>query len=414
MLPPFSLEQTIEKTAREEWGRILAALVKTLGDFQLAEDCLQDSIVSAMSHWQKNGLPNSPAAWLMKTARRKAIDRLRRDKNFASKQAELSYLLDLENQPPGEDQSDMIPDKRLEMIFTCCHPALEQKTRVALTLRTLGGLSTDEIAHAFLDKSEAMQRRLSRAKQKILLSGIPYQIPEQALLPERVNSVLSVIYLIFNEGYSASSGIALTRADLTEEAIRLARIVRQLLPDQLEVSGLLALMLLHDSRRFSRSGEQGEMISLENQNRVRWDYAKIDEGCSILEDVLPRQQVGPYQIQAAISAVHAQSPSWQETDWSQIAALYELLHAMQPSSVVRLNQAVAVSHAHSLEVALKMLDEAATDGAMDSYQPYFAARADLMARSGNKEEARRCFLRAIELSDNAREKAFLENKITRL
>lgn len=410
MLPPLTLERAINQTVREEWGRILASLVKTLGDLQLAEDCLQDAVVSAMSHWQKNGLPNSPAAWLITAARRKAIDRLRKDRNFASKQREISYLLDLENQLIDESEPDVIPDKRLEMIFTCCHPALEQKTRVALTLRTLGGLTTDEIASAFLDKPEAMAQRLVRAKKKISLAGIPYEIPDNADLPERISSVLNVIYLVFNEGYSASSGDSLIRADLSEEAIRLARIVRQLLPDETEIGGLLALMLLHDSRRFARTSEDGEMISLEDQNRNRWDKAKIAEGASILEEILPRGRIGPYQIQAAISAVHAQSPSWPETDWQQIAAFYRLLYAIQPSNVVQINWAIAVSWADSIEAAMHMLQDANGDGRLDSYQPYFAARADLLARSENFAEAEFDLQRAIDLSENAMEKVFLEKK----
>jgi len=414
MLPPLTLERAIDQTVREEWGRILASLIKTLGDFQLAEDCLQDAVVSAISHWQKNGLPNSPAAWLITAARRKATDRLRKDKNFASKQGEISYLLDLHNQVFDENEPDVIPDKRLEMIFTCCHPALEEKTRVALTLRTLGGLTTEEIASAFLDKPEAMAQRLVRAKKKIALAGIPYEIPENTDLPERITSVLSVIYLVFNEGYSASSGDSLTRTDLSEEAIRLARIVRQLLPAETEIGGLLALMLLHDSRRFARTDENGGMISLEDQNRNRWDKSKIAEGAAVLEEVLPEGRIGPYQIQAAISAVHAQSPSWSQTDWPQIAAFYRLLYSIQPSSVVRINWAFAVSWADSIEAAMQMLEEANSDGKLNSYQPYFAARADLLVRSGKLTEAITDLQRAIDLSENARERAFLERKKTRI
>ena len=414
MLPPLSLERAIDQTVREEWGRILASLVKTLGDIQLAEDCLQDAIVSAMEHWGRNGLPRSPAAWLITTARRKAIDRLRRDQNFASKEKEISYLMNLDNQATGDKEHEAIPDRRLEMIFTCCHPALEEKTRVALTLRTLGGLSTDEIAKAFLDKPDAMQQRLTRAKKKIAAARIPYEIPDEDVLPDRISSVLTVIYLIFNEGYSASSGDDLTRIDLSDEAIRLARIISRLMPDECEVAGLLALMLLHDSRRSARVGANGELVSLETQNRTRWDKAKIAEGGSILERVLPKNQVGPYQLQAAISAVHAQSPSWEKTDWPQISALYSLLYTLQPSAVVRINQAVAVSYAASLDTALSMLDEAAEAGGLDRYQPYFAARADILARAGDKQRAADCYREAIDLSTNARERAFLQDKLEQL
>jgi len=411
MLPPLTLERTIDQTVREEWGRILASLVKTLGDWQLAEDCLQDAIISAMDHWRKNGLPSSPAAWLITTARRKAIDRIRRDKNLSAKQDEISYLINLENQPTEESETDAIPDKRLEMIFTCCHPALEEKTRVALTLRTIGGLSTEDIATAFLDKPDAMQQRLTRAKKKIALAGIPYKIPDSTDLPERISSMLRVIYLIFNEGYHPTTSDKLTKPDLSEEAIRLARIVRQLLSETTEVAGLLALMLLHDSRRLARHDDDGEMVPLENQNRARWDKAKISEGRTILEDTLPKNRIGPYQLQAAISAVHAESESWSQTDWHQIAALYEMLHALQPSGIVRINQAIAVSFAGSPADALIMLEEAAADGRLEQYQPYFAAKADLLIRLGKLSDAKTCLETAINLSNNAKEKSFLKKKL---
>lgn len=410
MLPPLTLERVIEKTVREEWGRILACLVKSLGDVQLAEDVLQDAIMVAMDRWKTAGLPNSPAAWLITTARRKAIDRLRRDQKLASRKDEISYLLDLEHRMIDESASDDIPDKRLEMIFTCCHPALEEKSRVALTLRTLGGLTTEEIAHSFLDKPETMAQRLVRAKRKISLAGIPYEIPDRTLLPQRISSVLSVIYLIFNEGYFASSGASLVRADLCEEAVRLARVVYGLLPDETEVGGLLALLLLHDSRRSARMGKQGNMISLQEQNRSRWDSSKIAEGEAILKQILPKQRIGTYQLQAAISAVHAQSASWDDTDWPQIYALYQLLYQIQPSPVIRINQAVAVSYMRSIEEALEMLTAAADGGDLDRYQPYFAARADLLARAGRCDEARACFETAIELTGNEAEKAFLTKK----
>lgn len=414
MLSPLSPKKAIDKIVREEWGRIFAALVKTLNNIQLAEDCLQDAIASAIVDWSENGLPRNPAAWLITVARRKAIDRLRRDQNFASKQPELSYLMDLENQAIDPNGNDTIPDKRLEMIFTCCHPALDEKARVALTLRTLGGLSTKEIASAFLDKTETMQQRLTRAKKKIAATAIPYEIPDRSQMPQRLSSVLQVIYLVFNEGYSATLSEALTQDELCEEAIRLARIVHQLLPDENEVAGLLAMMLLHDSRRQTRIGKNGEMIPLENQNRARWNRAKITEGVNLLKATLPKHRIGPYQLQGAISAVHAQSPSWAETDWSEISALYNVLHAIQPSAVVRINQAIAVSYNGSLSDALSLLDEASENGVLDHYQPYFAARADVLARAGERDSAQACFKRAIELSDNSRERIFLERKAARL
>lgn len=414
MLPPHSLQQAIEKTVRDEWGRILAALVKTLGDFQLAEDSLQDAIISAMQNWQINGLPRSPAAWLIATARRKAIDRLRRDRNFKSKQADISYLLDLEHQADDAGVPEPIPDKRLEMIFTCCHPALEEKTRVALTLRTLGGLTTEEIAAAFLDRPDAMAQRLVRAKRKIALAGIPYQVPDHLVRPERLSSVLGVLYLIFNAGYSGGTGEIPVRSDLTEEAIRLARIICELLPDEPEVGGLLALMLLHDSRRFARSDASGNLVPLELQNRKRWDVSKIVEGAALLEDILPKQRVGPYQVQAAISALHAQSASWEETDWPQIEALYQMLYRMQPTPVVYINLAVAVSYARSTDVALEMLETVADDGRLNRYQPFFAAKADVLSRAGNPAAAKACFQTAVDLTANCFEKQFLERKILSL
>jgi RNA polymerase sigma-70 factor (ECF subfamily) len=409
MLPPLSIKQTIDRTVREEWGRILASLVASLNDFQLAEDCLQDAVVSAMGHWTKNGLPRSPAAWLITVARRKALDKLRRAQNFAAKQHDITYLLELENQTSEADMVDMIPDKRLEMVFTCCHPALDAKSQVALTLRILGGLSTEEIASAFLDKPDAMQQRITRAKKKIARAGIPYAVPNKEELPERIATLLSVLYLIFNEGYSATSGNNIVRADITSEAIRLTRIVGLLLPDNTEIAGLLTLMLLHDSRRLARVGPKGEMIPLSDQNRDRWDQEKILEGVRILERVLPKKTIGPYQIQAAISAVHAQSPDWQRTDWHEISALYEMLYAIHPSPVVRINQAVAISHSKSVDNALEMMAEIAVDKKIDRYQPYHAAMADLLMRAGKTAAARASFMKAIDLTENIQEKLFLKN-----
>jgi RNA polymerase sigma-70 factor (ECF subfamily) len=414
MLPPVSVEQAIERTVREEWGRILASLVATLNNFQLAEDCLQDAVLSAMSHWSRNGLPRAPAAWLITVARRKALDRLRRDQNFKSKQADIAYLIELENQDLEHDGDDMIPDKRLEMIFTCCHPALETKSRVALTLRTLGGLTTQEIASAFLDKPEAMQQRITRAKKKIAATGIPYKVPEPQDLPERTAAVASVLYLIFNEGYAASNGKDLVRADLSAEAIRLTRIVNALMPDNCEVAGLLALMLLHDSRRAARTDPDGEMIALEHQNRARWKQDNILEGVAILERVLPLDALGPYQLQAAISAVHAQSSSWAETDWHEISALYDLLYALQPTPVVRVNQAVALSYAVSVPHALKILNEIEHRAELETYPHFHAAKADLLARNGQKTEAKAHYTRAIELTDNRTEQQFLKTAMDRL
>jgi len=411
MLPPFQLEQAIAKLVREDWGRILASLVASFNDWQLAEDVLQDAIEQAVVLWQKDGLPDSPAAWLITAARRRAIDHFRRNARFAALAPEISYLAQMQQGAEEFDIDNVIPDKRLELIFTCCHPALDQKTQVALTLRTLGGLKTEEIASAFLDKPQTMAQRLSRAKTKIAAAGIPFEIPEAKNLNERLNSVLSVIYLIFNEGYAATSGKSVTRNDLAEEAIRLARIVLQLLPEQTEVAGLLSLMLLHDSRRHTRQDANNNIVLLEDQNRAAWDKSKISEGTAVLKKTLAMQKVGFYQLQAAISAIHAESPSWEETDWHQISALYELLHSMHPTAVVRLNHAIAISHADSTASALAVLESIASDANMKNYQPFFAARADLNLRHGNTQAAKKDFKRAIALSDNEAQMVYLKNRL---
>jgi RNA polymerase sigma-70 factor (ECF subfamily) len=415
MQPPQAAGRIVERTVREEWGRILATLIKHLGDIQFAEDCLQDAVLAAMRDWPRSGLPDAPAAWLITAARRRAIDRIRRDRRFADRRGDIAYLAQLDAVTEPDADPSGIPDKRLELIFTCCHPALDGKTRVALTLRTLGGLSTEQIAAAFLDKPATMAQRLARAKKKIALAGIPYEIPRAEVLPERIASVLSVIYLIFNEGYSASTGDGPLRADLCAEAIRLARIVHRLLPDTPEAAGLLALVLLHDSRRFARLDADGAMVALQDQNRRRWDRAKIAEGTALLRAALPRQRLGPYQLQAAISALHAESPAWDTTDWTQICALYDLLYAMQPTPVVRINQAMALSHARGPAAALRMLEEAAAaSDRMAEYQPFHAARADLLARSGATDAARDSYRRAMDLTDNAAERAFLADRLARL
>ena len=404
MLPPRSLDRAIERCVREEWGRILASLVKRLGDFQLAEDCLQDAVLVALKTWAVEGLPRSPAGWLISVARRKAIDRMRRSANFASKQSEIAYLMELER--VTEDEVEGFRDERLEMIFTCCHPALEEKTRVALTLRTLGGLSTEEIAAAFLDNVDAMSARLTRAKKKIAAAGIPYRVPEPDELAERLGSVLTVIYLIFNKG--------IERYELSGEAIRLGRIILELMPEEPEVAGLLALMLIHDARRAARLDKTGAFVPLDAQNRSRWNRTKIQEGVALLKVALRRGRVGPFQLQAAIHAVHGQALTWDETDWAEIAALYEVLYREQPSPVVRINQAVAVSYAMSPACGLAMLDEVGVDRALERYQPYWAARADFLGRLAEIQLAQESYERAIELSENEQEREFLRRKAGRL
>ncbi len=389
---------------------------RLLGDLQLAEDSLQDAVELALHHWGKNGLPNSPPAWLIQTARRKAIDRLRRARNFAGKEKEISYLIEMDASDAAsdhlEDQETIIPDKRLEMMFTCCHPAIEEKSRVALTLRTIGGLTTVEIASAFLDKPDAMAARLTRAKKKIALAKIPYEIPHRDILADRLRSVLDVIYLIFNEGYSSTGSDDLIRGELCDEALRLASIVTNLLPDEPEASGLEALILLHDARRNARLDAAGEFVSLENQDRSRWNTGKIALGKSVLTKALTKGTVGPYQLQAAISACHVEAKSWDKTDWLQILALYDLLYAMEPSPVIRLNQAYALSMGHSCDEALEWLNPLEYE--LTDYQPFHVTRADILKRLGRFSAARDALTKAISMTSNLREKRFLENTLNRL
>ena len=418
MLPPFQLEHAINQLVREEWGRILAALVKSVGNLQLAEDALQDAVVAALHHWSKDGLPDQPAAWLIQTARRKAIDQLRRASRFASLQPMLSYSLGQNETSIIEqleaEESSVIPDKRLELMFTCCHPALEHKTRVALTLRALGGLGTEEIARAFMDKSTAMAQRLVRARHKIATAGIAYELPSEDKIPERLDGILSVIYFIFNEGYSPHAGPELTRPALSDEAIRLGRVLHSLMPDRTEVAGLLALMLLHDSRRAARTDDDGDLVTLEFQSRSRWDRTKIEEGISLLKSALRQQPLGPYQLQAAVSALHAEAGNWQDTDWAQIVALYELLNCIQPSPVIRVNQAMAISYASSPQEALQYLHELSQDPALVNYQPFLLAHSDIRARASDTSGAIELLKNAIELTRNQTERVFLNRRLQQL
>ena len=379
-----------------------------LGDFDLAEEAVQEAFVRALETWSRDGVPANPGAWVTTIAKRRAIDRIRRQDTLRRKTETLQRLADLEALGGDEDDMSGIPDDRLRLIFTCCHPALPMDARVALTLRTLGGLATPEIARAFLIPETTMAQRLVRAKRKIRDAGIPYRVPPPDLLPERLPGVLAVLYLIFNEGYATTSG-PLVRTDLCEEAIRLSRVLDRLMPGESEVRGLLALLVLQHSRREARTDAAGNLVLLEDQDRSRWDHEAIDEGLALLEDVLAARRPGVYQVQAAIAALHARAPRPEDTDWPQIAALYGALTAMTPSPVVELNRAVAVAMADGPERGLPLIDALAPD--LQGYHLFHAARADLLRRLARSDEAAEAYRRALALVSNPTERAYLERRL---
>jgi RNA polymerase sigma-70 factor (ECF subfamily) len=395
---------------REHRGRVLGGLVRYLGDFDLAEDALADAVTTALERWPLDGVPQSPPAWIVITARRKALDRLRRRAVRRTRQEDLLLLEQLERDTEDETQEVEIPDERLALMFTCCHPALTPEAQVALTLRTLGGLSTPEIARCFLVPEATLAQRIVRAKGKIASAKIPFRVPDRAELPERLNAVLSTLYLVFNEGYTATQG-QLVRADLCEEGIRLVRILAELLPGEPEVLGLLALMLLHDSRRQARVDEHGALVTLEEQDRARWDRARTQEGCALVREALAIKRVGPYQIQAAIAAVHAEARTAAETDWWQIVGLYTALSVLHPTPVVTLNRAAALAMAAGPEVGLAHIEETGIAEPLADYYLLHAARADLYRRLGRTEEASGAYRRALELVSNEVERAFLERRL---
>jgi RNA polymerase sigma-70 factor, ECF subfamily len=415
-----AVQRAVDGAFREEWSRVVATLIRRTGDWDLAEECTQEAFAEALRRWPTDGVPQSVGAWLTTVAGNRAIDRLRRGARGtdlleqAGREAPPQFETDEDAMPELFAETDEIEDDRLRLIFTCCHPALPLEGRVALTLRALTGRTTAEIAKAFLVPEATMAKRLTRAKAKIAAAGIPYRVPPAHLLSERTAGVLAVLYLLFNEGYSASSGTSLIRPELCDEAIRLTRALQQLMPDEPEVTGTLALMLLQHSRRHARVGNDGELLTLEAQDRSLWEKAELDEGLRLLEAALRRRQIGTYQLQAAIAACHARAASAAETDWSEIARLYALLEQQMPSPVVKLNRAVAVAMACDIDAGLAIIDELTNDPRLDRYHLLEATRADLLRRRGDESAAAAAYERALQLAPSDVERRYLRSRLEEL
>jgi RNA polymerase sigma-70 factor (ECF subfamily) len=414
MTGPAEAAEAAARVFRDERAAVLATLIRQVGDFQLAEDAMQDAFESALVTWPRDGIPRNPGAWVNVAARRRAIDRLRRDRAVADRAARLAELIRLDEQEhPTTSEATMIVDDRLRLIFTCCHPALDPSAQVALTLRTLGGLTTAEIAHAFLVAEPTMGKRIARAKHKIAAARIRYQVPADDELPGRLRGVLRAVYLIFNEGYSASFGEQLTRGELCGEAIRLGRLLTELMPGEAEAWGLLSLMLLHDARRAARSDTAG-FVALGDQDQSLWDRQQIAEGLRALGSAVRFRRPGEYQLQAAITALHIQAADPEATDWAQIAELYGALGRLSPSPVVQVNHAAAVGFAHGPQAGLDMLRPLLADPALRQYQPLHATHAELLSRSGDKVAAARAYQEAISLTTNAVARAELVRRLAAL
>lgn len=411
--PSGPADETVDAVYRAESRRVLATLIRLLGDFDAAEEALQEAFAVAMEQWPRDGIPASPRAWLVSTGRFKAIDGMRRRARYDASLNELAAHIETTTRDPLEQEDEPIDDDRLRLIFTCCHPALSQDAQIPMTLREVCNLTTEEIARAFLTKPATIAQRIVRAKAKIRDARIPYEVPPPSELPERIEAVLRVVYLVFNEGYSASFGPSLTRADLSSEAIRLARLLVQLLPDP-EVMGLLALLLLHESRRPARTLPNGDLVLLEQQDRSLWDQGLIRDGIELVERALASKRIGPYTLQAAIAAVHAEAPSAQETDWAQIVALYDLLLRAEASPIIELNRAVAVAMRDGPAKGLELVDSLIARGELVQYHLAHATRADLCRRLGKHADARASYQRALALVKQEPERRFLEKRLNEL